>query len=167
MNKLSKKILLTQGQEAIVDDEDFLLLSQYKWYAAKQKYTFYAERCERVNGRAMYHLMHRDILRLSYDDKRVVDHRDRNGLNNLKTNLRIVTKSLNGHNSRKYSNNLSGYRGVCWHKASKKWISAIKMDKKYVYLGVYESPQEAAMAYDKAALLYWRENAILNFEGNN
>ena len=44
MNKLSKKILLTQGQEAIVDDEDFLLLSQYKWYAAKQKYTFYAER---------------------------------------------------------------------------------------------------------------------------
>ena len=92
-----------------------------------------------------------------------VDHIDHNGLNNQKYNLRIATHSQNCQNRRPCKNSSSKYRGVCWHKKNKKWTAHIKIDKKTIYLGIFESEEDAAMAYDAKAKELHGEWTYLNF----
>jgi hypothetical protein len=94
-----------------------------------------------------------------------VDHKDGDGLNNQRANLRPATNSRNGAN-RLYSkpNPSSPYRGVWWAKVNKKWRSAIKVDGKYIHLGLFTDEVEAALAYDDAARKFFGEFSRPNFE---
>ena len=107
--------------------------------------------------------MHREILKLSHKDNKIGDHRDRNGLNNQKHNLRIVKKGLNGYNRKMMNNNKSGFRGVSWHKEINKWVAKIRIEKVLKHCGYYLNKIDAAKAYDNAATQYYGDDAILNF----
>jgi hypothetical protein len=94
-----KEIKLTQGQVALVDDEDFEKINQFKWFAAKKGKTFYATRNITVNGKRKSALMHWYIM-----DGKSIDHIDRNGCNNCRNNLRFCTHQENQMNNRKRIN---------------------------------------------------------------
>ncbi len=145
-----RKIPLTQGMVAIVDDEDYATLSAFKWYAAKQPNgRFYAVRDVRKDNKRLHVRMHREILSADVDYD--VDHKNCNPLDNRRENLRIATRAQNLRNCRKRSDNTSGYKGVSWHKASKKWAAYIHVSCKKINLGLYLTPQEAHAAYSMAA----------------
>lgn len=137
-----KKIKLTQGKYALVDDADFEWLNQYRWCAYFNGYNWYAQRTPNIK-------MHRVIL--GYKGKHQVDHIDGRGLNNQRKNLRICTHSQNGMNRGKQKNNTSGYKGVSRHKKAEKWQASIKLHRKLIYLGIFKSKKEAKIAYEKAA----------------
>jgi hypothetical protein len=160
-----KEISLTQRKIALVDDENYERLMQHKWHVMKNFNTFYANREVYVNGRRTSLQMHREILCLSHGDGRLVDHKNRNGLDNRKDNLRITTLFINSYNRKNNINNTSGYRGVyCMKKGKYKyWGSGIGTAGINIYLGCFPDPISAALAYDRAAILYWGKDAILNF----
>jgi hypothetical protein len=153
-----KEIELTQGKVAIVDDDDYEWLNQWKWHF----HNGYAVRTECEKRKFKTISMHAQILGWSFGVD--VDHLDLNKLNNTRSNLRKCTHSQNQHNRSKYANNISGYKGVFWHKHEKKWQAAIKANGKIIYLGYYADAQDAARAYDAAALKYHGEFARLNFQ---
>ena len=152
-----RTIPLTQGKFALVDGADFEWLNQWKWYAHKNPNTYYAER--RSQGSKQ---MHRLILGLQPGDNQETDHRDGNGLNNQRSNLRSCTTMQNQQSSRRKTTGTSKYKGVCWHRGERKWHSKIRVNKKQIYLGSFESEIVAAQAYDAAALKYHREFALTN-----
>lgn len=155
-----KEIPLTQGKFAIVDDEDYERLSQHKWFAMKDTNTFYVARYDTEFKMIQ---MHRELLGLKKYEKRIVDHINRNGLDNRKNNLRIVNISLNSYNKRMLSNNSSGYRGVSWSKPHQQWVSRIGYKGKSIFCGRFNDIKKAAMAYDNKAKEIWGNNAMLNF----
>ncbi|KKN70096.1 hypothetical protein LCGC14_0434210 [marine sediment metagenome] len=154
---MSKKISLTQGKFAIVDDGDYEELSKHKWCATKGRSTYYARRAEYRE----YIYMHRQIL--SQPDGILTDHRDGNGLNNTRDNLRICTKGQNSMNQRPQKGGSSCYKGVSWHKARGKWHARIELNQKTKHLGIYDNEIEAAKAYDNAASELFGEFAYTNF----
>jgi len=160
---MTKEILLTQGKIALVDDEDYEWLSRYRWCAHKDKNTYYATRNFWRKGKWIYLKMHREILGLETGDGKITDHRDRNGLNNQRYNLRTVSRSLNAHNRKIDKRNTCGYRGVRWNKQCKKWISRIRVDGVLIYCGIYSSLIDAAKAYDAEATKHRGGDAVLNF----
>ncbi len=103
--------------------------------------------------------MHRLILNL---DKELCDHKDGNGLNNQRNNIRAATKSQNNMN--KIGRGSSSYLGVYIHKkdAVKKWRAQIKVNDKKIHIGVFEREEDAALAYNKMAIKYHKEFANLN-----
>jgi hypothetical protein len=113
---LMKFIQLTQGKQAIVDDEDFELLSQFKWYAMKSGHNVYAAR---GGGKRRMELLHRLILGVT-DSKIEVDHINGDGLDNRRSNLRVATHADNQHNPGTPTNNTSGYKGVHWCRTKHK-----------------------------------------------
>jgi len=153
-----KEIVLTRGLSAMVDDEDYEFLNQWKWYAHKSKNTFYAHRKIGKYGRLVF--MHRLILGIDNTSPELFpDHMDKNGLNNQRYNLRIATRSQN--NANKISTNPSGYMGV-FPAGKSGWFSRIAKDKKKYYLGFFKEKEDAALAYNKAAKELHGEFANLN-----
>lgn len=152
-------ISLTQDKSALVDDEDFDLINQHKWFWTRNKWGGYAGR--RREGKTI--LMHRVIMNASKGVE--VDHKNNNGLDNRRTNLRNASSQQNKWNMSLPSHNTSGFKGVVWHKAAKKWMAQIKKNKITQYLGCYEDKLEAAKAYDEAARQYHGEFANTNFGG--
>ncbi len=149
--KMAKEIQLTQGKVAIVDDEDFEYLNQWKWYANNNNGKFYVrKRFLLSNGKVSKVLMHRFIMKPNKD--MVIDHLDGNPLNNQKTNLRICTQSENNKNRNCNINNRSGFKGVYWFERAKKWRTHIRNNKKIIYLGCYINIIDAANAYNAAAI---------------
>lgn len=149
-----KKITLTQNQVALVDNSDFEELNKYKWFANKLGNTFYAVRTSKKDseGKTKTILMHRVIM--SNPEGFDVDHIDSNGLNNQKKNLRVCTHSENTRNRGVQKNSTSKLKGVTWNKTGKKWQSQIKVEGKYIYLGIFEDKIEAYEAYCKACVKY-------------
>jgi hypothetical protein len=154
-----KEIQLTQGRVALVDDADYEYLSQWKWKAYKDRYTWYARRGIRVGFVIKTIHMHRLIT--NAPDGLFVDHINGDGLDNRRGNLRVCTKSENGFNRGKNSNNTTGYKGVTTNKG--KYRAQIRIDGKMCGLGRYTDPVEAAKAYDRAAKKHYGEFAKLNF----
>lgn len=145
-----KKIQLTQGQVASVNDEDFGYLNQWKWFALKDKNIFYAVRqaSQAIYGKQFTIRMHHVIIGKPPEGYET-DHRDGNGCNNQRKNLRFVTRRQNQQN-RKYQNSSSRYPGVCWYKRDRKWQAEIRVDNKYKYLGRFATELEAFNAYKQA-----------------
>lgn len=155
-----KKIPLSNSKRfALVDDSDFVWLSHFRWNEFKSTsaklgmsyaYTSLSTHCI---------FMHKMILQ----GARQIDHRDCNGLNNQRCNLRPYVGAQNQHNSRKRKNTSSKYKGVCWHKPTKRWRSLIVCDHKRYHLGTFCDEKLAGQAYDAAAIRLFGEFARLNF----
>lgn len=157
-----KKIRLSRGKFAIVDDEDFEILNQYKWYSDKKRYTFYAARnIPYILGGYRIIYMHNQILGL-----KGIDHKNGNGLDNQRSNLRSCTNQQNQMNRRSQKGSSSNYKGVSWHKRAKKWMSQICISGKHIYIGIFTSEIQAALAYDSEAIKLCGEFAKLNFPNN-
>ena len=162
-------IPLTQGKVALVDDEDFEWLSKFKWYAAKARNTYYAKRKvpSDKKGKQKTIFMHRAILRRHYGlfltDKQETDHRDWNGLNNRKANLRICTTAENLQNQRPQYRSKSKYKGISRPKDMKKWRACIQINGKQIHLGYFDDEIEAAKIYDHKAKELFGEFAHTNF----
>lgn len=154
-----KTIPLSQGQHALVDDEDYANLSNFKWAAQRGKYTFYARRHV---GQRKYVFMHRMIIPFGPGIK--IDHKDGNGLNNRRHNLRRATHSQNlcGFRGGRI-NKTSKYRGVSFRRDTKKWRAVIYLDNKMFCLGSFESEFSAALAYDKRCRELFGSFASPNF----
>lgn len=158
---MTKKIQLTKGKIAIVDDEDYERINVWSWHTKDQCSTHYARRSFLESGKGKTTTMHRDILRAKKGD--IIDHIDGDGLNNRKSNLRFVTKNQNSMNCLPYKNTYSIYKGAHWHKTQNKWHSKIKKDGKNIYIGSFNDEIEAAKAYDLKAKELFGEYAKLNF----
>lgn len=158
-----KKIQVSGSiREAMVDNEDYEELSKYSWCALEGGKTTYAVRNIRVKGKRGLMLMHREILGLK-DPKILVDHKDRDGLNNQKSNLRISNQSQNLCNRGSNIGSSSIYKGVSWHRSRGKWRARICKNGKKKYIGIFDSEKEAALAYDREAIKLHGEFARLNF----
>lgn len=157
-----KKISLTQAQFALVDDDDFLIMSTFKWYAIKRgspaAIRWYAVRhTKRSGGFQKTISMHRLIMHAGLNQQ--IDHIDRNGLNNQKSNLRFCTPSQNLANSKPHTGNKTGYKGIRWENTRNKWSVRIQVEKKQIFLGYFESLETAREIYKKAALKYFGQFA--------
>lgn len=159
-----KRIPLAQDKFALVDDIDYKRVSQYHWrWKRKGGDIYYAYRRKESKGRRTSISMHRFILRLSSNEKRLVDHRNFNGLDNRKVNLRLATTQENCRHSRKHRDcTHSRYKGVYWEQGRKQWRAYIYLNKKKIWLGRFVDEKEAARAYNKKAKEMFGEYALLN-----
>lgn len=164
---MAKQIPLTQGQFAIVDDEDFEWLNLWKWCAMWSSGTksFRAVRTDhyRELGQKKQKLvyMHRQIM--NYPKGLMVDHvAHGTTLDNRRCNLRIATAVQNMQNKNRQANNKVGFKGVR-EVYPKIFYARICVKGKDIYLGCGEDPFELARSYDRAAIKYFGEFALLNF----
>lgn len=156
-----KTIPLTQGQVALVDDADYEAVSQFKWCAMKNRRGFYAGRgVYKTNGKHTVQYLHQFLL----PGVSRIDHRDGNGLNNRRHNLRPATNQQNLQGARrKKIGATSRFRGVSWFSQYSKWQASIKVNGKPIHLGYHEVEAKAAKAYDVAARKYCGDFASPNF----
>jgi len=139
-----RKIKLTQGKYALVDDEDYEYLNQWKWHYSQGRATRIIWHGSKPDRRGDHVMMHRLLNKTpdGYD----TDHINRNPLDNRKSNLRTTTHSENLHNRPKQSNNTSGYKGVSFDKETGKWRAFIKYPDKWHNLGRFEKKSDAIKA---------------------
>lgn len=156
-----KEIILSKGQVALVDDEDFERVNSSKWSALfNRKQNWYAHRCVKKDGRWTTLIMSRFIMNVT-NPQIHVDHIDGNGLNNQKINLRLCTNAQNMCNRRMIrGKKLSQYLGV--YKMSSKWLAKLTHKQKAIIIGYYATEIEAAHAYNEAAKKYHGEFARPN-----
>ena len=142
---------LTRGMTAIVDLPDKHHVEGYNWQARKDDDRWYAVRVMRHDDDGKQHMvyMHRSILDAPAGV--TVDHKDGDGLNNRRVNIRLATHQENMFNQRTPKDNTSGYKGVCWNKASRKWQAQISVGGRTVYLGLFETAEQASSVYETEA----------------
>lgn len=147
---------------AIVDNEDYDKLIVKTWRAARKKNgTCYAVHDVRTeDGKVIKLLMHREVLQAQSGS--IVDHVNRNGLDNRRQNLRFVTNSQNCWNRIGVQNTTSKYKGVSWDRRRIKWRAKIVHNGKIYHIGRFDSEEEAALAYNKKAIELYGEYACLN-----
>ncbi len=169
-----KEIALSNGGTTLVDDADFDRLCCHKWHSEKQGKTTYAVHSFGPRGGQKNRYLHRVILGLEPGDGKKVDHRNGNGLDNRRDNLRVVSSRQNLQNiNRSKNQQLGGFKGVYEiERVSKRgWAAQIVVPNpngtgrgRAKYLGVHDSPEAAARAYDAAARSLFGDFASLNFE---
>ena len=160
-----KKIALTQGQFALVDDEDFERINKHKWMLHSAGYS--NRSCWKGDIKTT-EFMHRVIMEAKFGD--IIDHKNHNKLDNRKRNLRIVSPSQNCFNQSVHKRNKSGYKGVCKWWVRKKngdelstpWRAFYKKDGKQIHIGSFKTAREAAMAYNDVILKERGEYAFVN-----
>ncbi len=145
-----KEIKLTRGFVAIVDDEDYEALVRFRWYAEGEPPYCYAARDVRRDGQRLRVYMHREVA--GAREGAVVDHLDRNTLDNRRANLRVCTQSHNIGNARAdRRNNKTGFKGVSWRPDKGKYAAQIKVARKTKHLGYFPTAELASAAYQQAA----------------
>lgn len=151
---MSKQIPLSQGKFATVDDVDYDWLAKHKWTYDTKGYAM-----RRSANVTIY--MHRVVLNAS--GPVMVDHVNGDGLDNQRENLRIVTAAQNNYNRHPEKRpKTSSYKGVSLNRKSNRWQAHIKKGEQRRYLGLYDSEQDAARAYNAAARHYFGEHAFVN-----
>lgn len=145
--------------ECFIDDEDFDLINEYKWYIHPR--TGYARgRKKNPGGKYNFISMHRLVLGILDNPELDVDHIKHNKLDNRKSELRTCTTSQNTSNRTSYG--ISKYLGVC--RFRNRWKTQIGHDGKKEYIGLFDNEIDAAKAYDEAAKKYHKQFANLNFK---
>lgn len=141
-------IPLTQGYWATIDVADVHLVEGLSWTPIVRKHTVYVYRkSSSPNPRTV--LLHRLVMGDPAGMR--VDHRDGDGLNNTRKNLRIATSAQNNRNQRMTERNTSGFKGVSWHKRDQKWRACIHVNNRYVHLGNFSKIEDARDAYANAS----------------
>lgn len=153
--KMREIKLTNSNQVATVDACDFDLVSAYEWRLETNGYVVSG------NPRHGNYIFLHSVL-ITAPPNFVVDHRDRQPLNNQRSNLRVASKSQNAANSKQRVDNKSGYRGVSFYLRDSKWKAQIKVDGKVIFLGYFLEATDAAEAYNRAALRHFGEFAQLN-----
>ena len=158
---LMKTIVLSGSKIALVDDEDYSIINQHQWYAlkceSKTRTNWYVIRHH--NGKTIY--MHREIIAAC--EKLDIDHKNGNGCDNRRENLRAGTTSQNLQNQRKTLGCSSAFKGVCWDKERSLWMAKIKANNRHKFIGRFSDEVSAAKAYDQTARYYFGEFALTNF----
>lgn len=151
-----KQLFVRNGKIALLDDEDFLKVKDISWHTDRDGYFVH----EQTHGPNI--LLHRMILGLDVfqKDKRQVDHINGNSADNRKKNLRICSQAQNVCNRAKAAKN-HGYKGV---RVGKTFRAYITVNKKQIHLGVYKNAEDAARAYNKAAIFHFGQYARINEE---
>lgn len=141
-----------------LDPEDEYLLAKYSWSIQSKGY---AQTIVCHDKKPTAILMHRVIM--NAPKSMWVDHINGDTLDNRRSNLRLCTSSQNHQNCGKQINNKTGYKGVCGRlPANKKFLASIQSNYKLYHLGLYETPRQAAIAYNNAAILLHGKFAHLN-----
>lgn len=146
---------LTKGYTAIIDTADVAIVEGFNWCALECKAAdgtmraVYATRTVRGPGFKRHCMMHRVIA--DTPEGMDTDHRDGDGLNNRRGNLRQATRSQNARNMRMKAVNTSGIKGVSWHKASNRWRATINTGTGLKHLGSFKCTTAAAIVYAKAS----------------
>lgn len=160
------KIPLTRGKVALIDSDDAERVLAYKWQLyMRLKYKrpeIYAQTTTIIGGKKRFLKLHRFIL--NAPSGVMVDHINGDGLDNRKCNLRLATPSQNRCNSRHI--NRTGFRGVKLNPLSDRFYAVIYFQRKKHHLGTFDTPEEAARAYDAKAKELHGEFATLNFPIN-
>ncbi len=148
------------GHAVLVDENDLALVDRWNWYAEiTASGNVYARAMIRVEGKRTGIRMHRVLL----PNARLVDHRDGDGLNNTRKNLRPANHSQNLKNSKKRHGMTSRYKGVSWSQESEAWTTRATVNGKPKYLGNFSSEVDAAKAVDAVMKREYGEFARLNF----
>lgn len=163
-----KRIPLTQGKFATVDNADYVYLRKYKWHTKTHNGTrHYAARQIKITGdRQITVRMHRQILGLTNSPRVWVDHKNGNGLDNRKCNIRKCSPAENARNcigKNRVNRALRGITPLPADGRKMRWRAVIKVNWKPVHLGCFRTQKDAAHAYDEAAKKYHGEYARLNF----
>lgn len=154
-----KEIILTRGQVALVDDEDYEWLNQWKWtssftpstksyYARRLQYLKHCKKNEKRKAIKMHRVIMERIVKRELKSKEMIDHINNNTLDNRRYNLRIVSNRQNAQNRK--GKTTSKYPGVYWRKERSRWLAKIYLNGKTKYLGQFTNEREAAKAYEKA-----------------
>jgi hypothetical protein len=150
---------------AVVDALDAPLLARFRWNVVWDHTTYYAVAIVQVGRRPFRTTttlrMHRLIVGATKGTW--VDHRDGNGLNNTRANLRVCSPAENARNRRKSETVTTPFKGVCFFPRTGRWKVTIRLDDQNVHLGYFATAEEGARAYDEAARRHWGEFASLNF----
>lgn len=153
-------VKITKGLHVVIDIEDYERVAEHRWHAHIVGNNKYARKTARIDGRKLNVPMQRVILGIR--DSRIVDHRNGDGLDNRKANLRIASKQNNNINIRPRRGCKSQYKGVLFESRRKAWVARIQHDGKSYHLGQYGTEQDAARAYNYAASLLFEDYARLN-----
>jgi hypothetical protein len=148
-------VTLTRGYEAIIDAADVPLVDGQNWSATVRPFTVYAVGKERIGTKRRTVYLHR--LMLCEPDGLQIDHKDGDGLNNRRYNLRVATPLQNSCNQRIHPNNTSGFKGVTWDRKRGKWRAQISINCKQKNLGCFYSLEEAHSVYCLASKKYHAE----------
>lgn len=145
-----KKVKLTQNKFAIVDDEDFDFINQWKWFLNDNGYA--VRSVWKGKKIRMHRLINQTLEGMD------TDHINRNRLDNRKSNLRTLTRSQNNLNTGLWNHNTSGVKGVTWDKSRNKWAAQIQVKGKNVHLGRYEKFNSAKLAREQGEIIYYGQS---------
>jgi|SRR4030095_7955285 hypothetical protein len=148
-----KAIALNKGFATVVDDEDYDRLVKYRWRASDCRPNGVVYAIATIARKSVF--MHRLIL--GANPGQYVDHINFDGLDNRRENLRLCTPAQSAQHKRMMVTNSSGYRGVNFNKEHKKYAAEIWVESRRVFLGYFDTAEEASVAYRKAAVVLHKE----------
>lgn len=155
------KYQINDDTYVLLDEEDVAHVSRFKWSPRVHPKTTYAQANVWQDEKRGTIVMHRFIARAQ--DNEHVDHKNGDGLDCRKVNLRVCLRYQNNRNARIRVDNKSGYKGVSWYPAGHSWAAGIMVDDKRRHIGYFPTPETAARAYDLVAQYEWGEFAWLNY----
>lgn len=162
-----KEIRVSGGHIALVDDIDYRLLATLAWQSCGGRYASHAYGPAGRQKRLMLHNLIARSMGLEIPDGHEVDHKNRDGFDNQRHNLRVITYAMNRHNTDLLANNTSGVAGVHWDTQSGRWRARIKIQvmKSSTCLGRFDKFEDAVAARLKAERRYLGDEYTTNFPG--